>query len=70
MSDELHENWVPEVAERTPELPDQEWVPEHARVEGFERETGAQGTFYRCLGCDERVRGTYADIDRHRTTHA
>lgn len=83
MSEEnLHEKWVPDVAQRegveapdqewVPDraaeggTPDQEWLPQHAVVEGFEREEDGH---YRCLFCSTRVKGTAHDIERHRAEH-
>ncbi len=80
---DLHENWVPDVAQReaveapdqewVPEhaddagAPDQEWLPEHAAVEGFERDGERH---YRCLFCSGRVDATRQATDAHRAEHA
>jgi len=84
MSEEnLHEKWVPEVADREGlEAPDQEWVPDHAEAGGAPNQDWLpeHATFagmerlskheYRCEFCSGKVPATQAAVDEHRATHA
>ena len=69
MSEEnLHEKWVPDVAEReSPETPDQEWLPEHATFAGMER---LSKHHYRCEFCSGKVPATRTAVEEHQATHA
>lgn len=84
MSDELEENWVPEVA-RTAEGENlhEDWVPDvaqresaavHPDGEWIPEHTALEGfaregNNYVCLFCSGKVPARHADIEQHRAMH-
>ncbi len=85
MSDELEENWVPDVAQGAegeelhenwvPDVADREAPSAHPDQEWIPAHTvidgfARDGDHYRCLFCSGKVPARQADIDAHRAEHA